>query len=176
MSGHQSQPGEQPAHRRRRRGLAGLNGDVTDLAADRHGCLGDELARLDRVRQRSGYHRDPYRGAGPGDHADPVAATAADPAVHAPDTLPSTAPGSMTSACSRSPPMLARRSSAADITPPSSLGWAEVAGTPSTTPTISTWLPATVRTAAKARHPPACELEPVLTPVIPSWPRAALTL
>ena len=36
--------------------------------------------------------------------------------------------------------------------------------------------PATVRVAAKARHPPACELEPVLTPTMPSWPRAALTL
>ena len=72
--------------------------------------------------------------------------------------------------------MLARRFSAAEITPPSSLGWAGVACTPSTTPAIVIWPPPAVRVAAKARHPPACELEPVLTPVMPSWPRAALTL
>ena len=72
--------------------------------------------------------------------------------------------------------MLPRRFSEAEITPPSSLGWAGVACTPSTTPTMVIGLPATVRVAAKARHPPACELEPVLTPVMPSWPRAALTL
>ena len=62
------------------------------------------------------------------------------------------------------------------MTPPSSLGWVEVARTPSTTPTIVTGLPAAVRMAAKARQPPACELDPVLTPTIPSCPRAELTL
>src|SRR5207244_12101222 len=98
----------------------------------------------------------------------PVAPTAAGPAVHAPDTLPRTAPGRTTRACSRSPPTLPDRFSAAEITPPSSLGRAAVARTPSTTPAIVTGLPATVRIAAKARHPPACELDPVLTPVIPS--------
>ena len=108
--------------------------------------------------------------------ATPVAATAAGPAVHALDTLPMTAPGLTTWARSRSPPTLARRVSEAEITPSSSLGWAGVACTPSTTPTIVTWLPATFRIAAKARHPPASELEPVLTPTIPSWPRPALTL
>ena len=54
--------------------------------------------------------------------ANPVAATAADPAVHALDLVPRTVPGLMTWACSRSPAMLARRFSAAVITPPSSLG------------------------------------------------------
>lgn len=39
-----------------------------------------------------------------------------------------------------------------------------------------TGLFATVRIAAKARHPPASEVDAVLTPVIPSCPRATLTL
>ena len=72
--------------------------------------------------------------------------------------------------------MLASRFSEAAITPPSSLGRAAVARTPSTTPTIVTGLPATVRMAAKAKQPPACELDPVLTPTIPSCPMLALTL
>src|SRR5207237_10196417 len=106
----------------------------------------------------------------------PVAATAAGPAPHALDTFPRTAPGLMTWACSRPRPMLASRFSEAAITPPSSLGRAAVARTPSTTPTIVTGLPATVRMAAKAKQPPACELDPVLTPTIPSCPMLALTL
>ena len=106
----------------------------------------------------------------------PVAATAAGPAVHALDILPRTAPGRTTSTCSRSPPTLVSRFSEAEITPPSSLGCAEVACTPSTTPTIVIRRPATVRRAAKARQPPAGEPEPVLTPTIPSCPRLELTL
>src|SRR5204863_8983290 len=93
-------------------------------------------------------------------------------AGHAPRTVP----GLTTRAWTTSPPTLPSRFPETEITPPSSLGRAAVAGTPSTTPTIMTWLPATVRIAAKARHPPACELDPVLTPVIPSCPRPALTL
>lgn len=178
MRGHQthSQPGEQPAYRRCRRSLAGVQGDAAYLAADRDRGLGDGLAWLIACPSGRGVT---VMVTGVPVHAVtgiPVAATAAGPAVHALDTLARTAPGSMTWTCSRSPPMLARRFSEAEITPPSSLGWAGVACTPSTAPTIVTWPPSTVRIAAKARHPPACELEPVLTPVIPSCPRAALTL
>jgi hypothetical protein len=131
---------------------------VAYLAADRDGGLGDGLALADRVRERAGVTEMVTGVPGQPVTATPVAATAAGPAVHALDTVPRTAPGLMTSACSRSPPMLARRFSAAVITPPSSLGWTGVAGTPSTTPTIVGWPPATVLMAAKARHPPAAEL------------------
>src|SRR5216684_4839849 len=68
----------------------------------------------------------------------PVAATAAGPAPHALDTRPRTAPGRTTWACSRSPPTLPSRFSAAEITLLSSLGLAGVARTPSTTPTSVT--------------------------------------
>ncbi len=73
MPGHQarSEPGEQPAYRRCRRGLAGVPGDAADLAADRDRGLGDGLARSDRVPERAGCHRDYDRGAGPGGHCDP---------------------------------------------------------------------------------------------------------
>jgi hypothetical protein len=145
------------------------------VAADRDGGLGDRLA-LTECPSGRGLTVTVTGVPGQAITLTPVAATAASPAIHPLDTLASTAPGLTAWTCSRSPPTLPRRFSAAEITPPSSLGRAGVARTPSTAPTIMTWRPATVRMAAKARHPPACELDPVLTPVIPSCPRAELTL
>jgi len=45
---------------------------------------------------------------------------------------------------------------------------------PSTTPTRVCVLPPTVNVAANSRQPPAESVEPVLMPVMPSWPISLL--